>query len=245
MHGDWPRRMNDNRSFMFAHALLLAVVLVGFGRTFYLRGSFVQHALDVPLRVHGTILTCWFALAFAQAFLISTGRRIWHRRVAWLAAAIVPAVVVSAAWINTRLAGGLQSASDPENMFIWGNYMSLMAFVTLVAAGVAARRRADAHRRLLLLASIAIVGPAFARFSFWPIFGFGITGAPLFAIGGMLLMLGFVIAYDLKQSGRVHAATISGLVIIVATLVVGVAMGLSGVGFRLLDGAGRSESRTR
>lgn len=230
-------RKGDNKAFLVAHGVLLAIVIVGFARSFYLRDYFLHNPLDVPLKLHGAALTAWFALVFAQAAVMAAARRNLHRRLAWLAALIVPAVIATSAFINVRLARTLTSAADPENMFIWGNFMSLAAFGGLVIAAVALRRRADAHRRLLLMASIAIVGPAFARFSFWPVFGLGLAGAPAFAIGGLLLLLAAALVFDRVQRGRVHAATWAGVSAIFATLVLGVLIAQAGLGFQLMQAA--------
>jgi hypothetical protein len=227
----------ENRAFLLAHAVLLGVVLVGFARSFYLRDLFMRNALDVPLRLHGVALTGWFGLVCAQGAAMAVGRRDLHRQIAWLAALIVPAVVATSLFINTRLARSLVSARDPENMFVWGNYMSLLAFVGLVTAAIVLRRRPDAHRRLLLMASIAIVGPAFARFSFWPVFGLGVEGAPAFAVGGLLLLLALAFAFDRVRYGRVHPATWAGVGAIVATLVMGIGIGVTGLGYQLLQAA--------
>lgn len=230
-------KAGDTRVFLWAHAVLLAVVLVGFARSFYLRDLFLRNALDLPLQLHGVALTGWFGLVFLQAAVMATGRRHLHRRLAWLAAPILAAVVATSLFINTRLARSLGSARDPENMFVWGNYMSLVAFVGLVAAALMLRRRPDTHRRLMLMASIAIVGPAFARLSFWPVFGLGLAGAPAFAVAGLLLLLALALAVDRVRCGRVHPATWAGVGAILATLVMGVGIGATGIGFALLHAA--------
>lgn len=227
-------KTGDNRVFLMAHTVLLGVVLVGFARSFYLRDLFLRNALDVPLRLHGIALTGWFGLVFLQAAAMTAGRRDLHRRLAWLVALVLPAVVATSLFINTRLARTLTSARDPENMFVWGNYMSLVAFVGLVTAAIMLCRRPDAHRRLLLMASIAIIGPAFARFSFWPVFGLGIEGAPAFAIGGLLLLLALALGFDRIRRGRVHPATWAGVGAIVSTLVMGIGIGVTGLGYQLL-----------
>lgn len=224
-------KTGDNRVFLMAHTVLLGVVLVGFARSFYLRDLFLRNALDVPLRLHGVALTGWFGLVFLQAAAMTAGRRDLHRRLAWLVALVLPAVVATSLFINTRLARTLTSARDPENMFVWGNYMSLVAFFGLVTAAIMLRRRPDAHRRLLLMASIAIIGPAFARFSFWPVFGLGIEGAPAFAIGGLLLLLALALGFDRTRRGRVHPATWAGVGAIVSTLVMGIGIGVTGLGY--------------
>lgn len=231
--------MRENRAFLAAHGALLAVVLVGFSASFYLRSWFPAHPLNLePLGsvrlAHGVLLTAWFVLAFAQSALIVAGRPDWHRRAAWSAAAVVPGVVASGAWVNLRVAARLTSAADPENMFVWSNFVALAAFVLLLVAGIRARRRPDVHRRLVLAASIAIIGPAFARVAFWPWISAGIVGAPAFAFGGMVLALGTLVAYDVARLRRVHRATVSGIATIVVTLAVGIGLGVSGIGYGML-----------
>ena len=227
-------QQRETRAFFWAHVLLLLVVLVGFGRSFYLRGLFIAHPLNLLLQVHGAILTLWFALTVLQARLAVTGQKGSHARFAWLAVPTVAGVVISGAWVNTALALQLTSAEDPENMFIWANYMSLMSFVLLVALAVRARRRLTTHRRLMLFASIAIIGPAFARFSFWPFFGLGLAMAPAFAVAGMLLFVILAMGYDFVTWRRVQASTLGGFAGILLPLIAGTAVALSGLGFALI-----------
>ncbi|WP_394781731.1 hypothetical protein [Undibacterium sp.] len=229
--------VKETRTFLFAHMVLLCIVLLGFGRTFYLRGLFFKQPLPDALQLHGIALTLWFGIVVVQGLLMQTGRRALHARIAWLSIPIVACVVFSGAWVNTRLAMQLTSARDPENMFIWANYMSLVSFVMLVAAAVVYRRRLATHHRLILFASIAIIGPAFARFAFWPVMGLGLAAAPAFAVGGMLLFVIIAIGYDLIKLRRVQAATLAGLAGIFVPLIAGTALAISGMGFALLHGA--------
>jgi uncharacterized membrane protein len=232
-----PAAQRENQVFLWAHTLLLAVVLVGFGRSFFLRPLFAASPLTTPLLLHGTVLTLWFVLTVQQACSARTRRKAWHARAAWLAVPLLIGVVASGFWVNTALALQVTSAEDPENMFIWANYMSLLSFVVLVALAVAKRRQLAAHRRLMLFASIAIIGPAFARFAFWPAFGLGRLGlvlAPAFAVGGMLLLVLIAIGYDIVTLRKPQAATWGGLAGIVLPLVAGTAVALSGAGFALL-----------
>jgi hypothetical protein len=228
-------RYGSNRAFLIAHGVLLAIVLVGFARSFYLRDFFLRGSLDLPLKLHGAALTSWYTLAFAQAGVMTAGRRDLHRWLAWVAAIVVAAVFTSSIYITARLARTLTSAADPENMFVWGNFVNISAFVGLVIAAVALRRRPDAHRRLLLMASILIIGAAIARLSFWPIFSTGIVGAPAFAIGGQLLLLAAALLFDRRQRGSVHRATWVGVATVLGSLVLAVGLGLSGLGFRLMQ----------
>ena len=229
--------MKENRAFLILHAVLLAFVLVGFGRSFYLAPLFGDPAgLDTPLRIHGWVLTAWFAITVAQGWLMLEGQRAWHRSLAWLAGLIAVGVVTTGLWINTRLALMISSPGSALNMFVWGNYFTLVAFALLLAAGIRKRREPDAHRRLLAFASIAIIGPAFARFAFWKLFGAsGAAGGPLFAAPGMLLMMLAVVGYDLAARRKIQAATVAGVTAVMGSLIVGVGAGASGMGFRLMQ----------
>ncbi len=69
-----------------------------------------------------------------------------------------------------------------------------------------AARRCTSNVRLLAFASIAIVGPAFARFASWKVFGAsGAAGGPLFAMPGMLLMMLAVVAYDVMARRKIQS----------------------------------------
>ena len=233
-----PNSMTENRFILRFHVAILVIVLLGFARTFYMRDWIFNRPLNSGLQLHGALLTAWFAVTSFQAYLISSGRRNLHRQIAWIACIIALSVVLSASWINTRLAMTLHSAAEPENILIWGNYLTLVAFTGLFLSAVQRRRNPQAHRRLILFASIVIVGPAFARFAFWPIFNFGIGIAPIFSVGGILVLLAIGAAYDFLSLGKLHSATIAGIASVVLSIAVGVGIGVSGLGFGALNSLG-------
>jgi uncharacterized membrane protein YozB (DUF420 family) len=224
-----------NGFFFVAHCALLAVVLVGFGRTFYLRAFFDIGPLPTQLYVHGAILTLWFSFAVAQAWLIRSKQLQWHRRVGYVAATYAAAVVVSGMVVNSHLAATLISPAEAENIIVWGNYLTLLMFALFVALGVLLRKRAEAHKRLMLLASVAIVGPALGRFPMWPIFAGGLDAARNYAIGGLLLLLTSLIVYDIVTRRRPHPVTWLGALATVVSLAVSVALGVTGIGFTILQ----------
>lgn len=221
--------------FLAAHCALLAIVLVGFGRTFYLRAFFDVGPLPARLYLHGTILTLWFSLAVAQGWLIRSGQRRWHRRVGYTTATYAAAVVVSGLVVNSGWAASLTSAADPANIIVLGNFLTLPLFVLLVGLGVLLRKRAEAHKRLMLLASVSIVSPALGRFPLWPIFAGGLDAARNYAIGGLLLLLASLIAYDIVTRRRPHPATWLGSIAILVSIAVSVALGVTGIGFAILQ----------
>lgn len=56
--------MTRSRYFLGMSALFLAVVLVGFSRSLYLRTYFEFPEITLHLYLHGIALTAWFTLAF-------------------------------------------------------------------------------------------------------------------------------------------------------------------------------------
>ena len=87
------RRRTDRIFFGTMSIVILAIVFVGFMRTFYLASYFGRPALS-PLRaVHGTAFTSWVVLFAVQTTLIAAGRRDLHRKLGY-AGAVLAAIMV-------------------------------------------------------------------------------------------------------------------------------------------------------
>jgi hypothetical protein len=152
----------------------------------------------------------------------------------YFSAGFAALVIVLGVLANLRLIGEIDSAEDGENIVIWGNFFTLAMFAVLVSLAVVYRRRSDIHKRLILLASISIVGPALARLPRWPIFAGGLEAGRNYAIGGLLLMFAALIAYDIVVRRRPHVASVGGMVAIVVGLAGSVFLGVTGIGYAWL-----------
>jgi hypothetical protein len=74
------------------------------------------------------------------------------------------------------------------------------------------RRNPQAHKRLMVLATIGLLPPALAR---WLIFHLGL-GAPV-VLGVTTLFLVPLVVWDLKTRGRLHPATLwAGLFVVLS-----------------------------
>jgi hypothetical protein len=204
------------RFYLGSAALLLLVVLVGFSPTFYLRAAFGARELSWRVLVHGLILTAWF-LAFAlQAALVAGRRTALHRALGWAGAAIGLAVIISGGMATPyRMAelaaqGRLEPLMATAPIIVWSNTASIVAFAILLAAAIVLRRRPETHKRLMLLASISIIQPAFARLFRWPVFGAPGMEAVWLAVAASFVLVGVLIVYDLLSRGSIHPATVAG-----------------------------------
>ena len=143
----------------------LAVALIGFSTTFFLpliRGTSAESPVTY---VHGAILFGWLLFFIAQVSLIRVRSVSVHRRLGWLGAALGVAVIGSGFAVSFNKALGAPGEDAVLSEFV-GNLISFVIFGSLVAAAVVLRRDSASHKRLLLLATIFILGPAWFRFSY-------------------------------------------------------------------------------
>lgn len=222
-------------SFFFAaHWALLIIVLFGFAPTFYLSALFKQQPLPGFLIIHGSVLTFWFVLTVVQASLIRARRVHWHRQAGYAVAGWAVLVVAMGLIADAQMASQINSPQDFDIIVVWGNLFSLILFSAFVTLALIFRKTSESHKRLILLASISIIGPATARFSEWPIFPGGMAARPFYGIGGLLLLYGSLIAYDLIARRRPHPASWIGALATIVSLVAAVFLMISGKGFEIL-----------
>jgi hypothetical protein len=213
---------------------MFAVNLVGFSPTFYLRPFFDVPPIPGYLYVHGAIGTGWFVLVVVQTLLIANRNVALHRRLGWIGVALAATIMVSGMYTSARMvprnaALGLTSAADIElfTTVTAADNASFIYFPALVLLAVYFRRRVDVHKRLMLIASIGILGPAAARIASWH--------PPLSAIAVAVPMYGLLIslfAYDVVTRRRPHIATVLGVLFFIG---VNVGMQLSGIGAALVE----------
>jgi len=202
---------------LFYTGMTVAMVLTafaGFAPTYYLRPYFNTSPLPPLLHLHGIVFTSWLALLFTQTTLVAANRTGVHRRLGIVGGALAVLMIVvgvMTAIIRTKQGMNLGDGSSPL-AFLVIPLGDMAVFSSLVGAGFYFRRRADVHKRLMLLATISILTAAIARLPFefmkaGPVAFFTLTD--LFIVACVL--------YDLISRGRVHRATVwGGLLIIVS-----------------------------
>jgi hypothetical protein len=194
-----------DRRFYLAMALAVGMTtFVGFGPTFYLGPIYDARPLPPLIVLHGVVFTAWIVLLLVQSSLVTLGRLHWHRRlgVAGAALASLMLVVGALAAIASARRGFAPNGLDPLT-FMAVPFGSLALFAGFFGAAVAWRRRPELHKRLVLLATIAILTPAIARFGF-------VHQRPVIALALTNLFVLVAIAYDWRSRGRVAPAYLWG-----------------------------------
>jgi hypothetical protein len=154
------------RSFYSWAALTgVLIAVIGFARSYYLKWLFGTPPLPILLHVHGAIMSSWCLLFGAQTYLVATRRVRQHRRLGILGAALAILVVVVGAYATVEAtAREVRDHVIHQFHFLFGlNLVNLLVFAILVATALALRRRADFHKRLMLLATLTMLAPAIAR----------------------------------------------------------------------------------
>lgn len=213
-----PRRalLPERRFYTGMAIVILAAVLVGFGRSFFLRPLFPDwpSPSEPIFYVHGTAFTAWIILLVVQTSLIARGRTDTHRIVGPFAGALAVLMVVLGtlgALISARRPSGFTGVLVPPLQFLAIPIFDMVLFAPLVALAIAQRRNPQSHKRLMLLATISLVAAAVVR---WP----GVlTLGPLGFFGITDLFLVPLVVWDLRTRGRLHPVTLWGGLLIIAS----------------------------
>jgi hypothetical protein len=184
--------------------LLCAVVIVGFSPTYYGAGMLRAPLPSPILHVHGAVFTVWMLLYLVQSALISARRVKWHRSLGVIAFCLPPVMVVLAVIAALdALHRGVRIGPLDSAVSLAIPLLGIFSFSVVIYASWQTRRRPDAHKRLILLATIALVDAALGRF---PWHAVSMTpGAGAVAGLGFLILL--VIGYDLISLHRIHRST--------------------------------------
>lgn len=154
-----------SRFYPLIGSVLVALIVAGFARTYYLRFLSDLPPLKLLVHVHGLVFTAWLLLFFAQVKLIARHDYRLHQKVG-IAGAVLAAAVV-AIGIVTALAGAPDPRPRPMGFsglqFLIFPLSGIGIFGVCVAAAIALRRRPNLHKRLMLLGMIAVLGPGTAR----------------------------------------------------------------------------------
>jgi hypothetical protein len=210
-----------DRAFYTGMSLAVIVsVFWGFARSYFFRSQYFSTPLALIGKVHGAIFVSWTVLLLVQTVLVSRRRTDLHRRLGVVGGVLAGAMVA---------AGTAIAIAALRYEFAHGNLRALsffaipigdmIVFPTLVVAAFIWRRQPEAHKRLMLLATIDILNAAVAR---WPLAIMAKGPVAFFAVTDLFIVAGVVL--DATSRRRVHPAYVWGGLLIVGLQIVRVAV---------------------
>ena len=204
--GTTRNRNYDNYFFSAMALLILATVFVGFARTYFLAGVLRAPLPSLIIHIHGAVFSSWILLLIAQISLVSAGRVDIHRRLGLAGFGLACLMVILGVLAATNsLARGFSPPGSPfdATTFYAIPLTDMVIFGTLVFFAFRARFNPSAHKRLILIATFALLDAPTGRPPFTVI-----TARPFFDSVFVWAFLLLLVAYDLWSIRKIHRATI-------------------------------------
>jgi hypothetical protein len=169
--GAWTAR-EDRAAFAVWLGVIWVGMIAGFGLDFpnYLGQS---PAAPLILHVHAAVFAVWMLIVTAQVTLVMKDRVRWHMKMGWFAAGWACVMAVVGPWavmswmalnVNKFLHPPLPRPLLPPQ-FLAVNLVDLLGFLVLLGWGLTLRKNPAAHKRLMILATVSLADPGFARIS--------------------------------------------------------------------------------
>lgn len=167
MRNLWAR---DRATPFYSGYGLVGLVVVAFGFGFTYGAPMVQGEFAAPwfVHLHGMASLVWVLMVIGQAALVRTGHTQLHRKAGQtalpLALFIWASGIATAKWAADHDVEAMTTAATSA---LAGTVTGLSIFVMLVGAAIVTRKHSDWHKRLVLLATIHLLWPAFFRLRHW------------------------------------------------------------------------------
>ena len=214
VEGSLPRSRAKTRTRFYVgmSLLIVAIVLAGFGPSFF------NMATGAPrpwfFHLHGAVFLGWLALLVCQAVLGARGKIALHRRVgsfgvAYGALLWIVGLVMTFYSTALHLRAG-EWDMDRAAAFLTIPLGDMVLFGGFFAAAIAYRRKPEIHKRLILLACVAVMFAGAFRLRY-------IVGVPVqIAVWYSPVIAGML--YDRLRLGRVHRVYWIGAAIMAVAL---------------------------
>ena len=207
------RKVRSDDIFFPAMALLiLGVVVLGFAQTYFFAGMLRAKLPNTLVHIHGALFVSWIFFLVLQTLLVAASKVKWHMTLGIGGVILPPLMIIFG--VLTLFDSIRRNGTDvPPELLLVGDLDQLMLFAVLTSWALLARRDAASHKRLMILGTIALLGPAINR---WPI--------PIGPFGSICVLLALpllVVAYDFWSRHRIHRSTGIAYAIIAVGLLFG------------------------
>jgi hypothetical protein len=207
----------DHLFFPSVAAIILASVFLGFAQSYYLQGvlklpewkAFAAPPHPLLVHIHAVIFSSWILLLVAQTSLVAADRVDLHRRLGVAGFGLACLLVLVGLAVTSEFLSRHHGHEEPGLRFPLLQVLDLTLFATLIYFGYRQRFNPDAHKRLMLIATVALLDAAFSR---WPIL---VVGNGLLADLCCYALLALLAVYDMWSIGKVQRATLWGSALLI------------------------------
>jgi hypothetical protein len=160
----WQRDRGSRFYLLFA-LIAAGAALAGFSTTWFIPVATRQFGGPGIAHLHGLLFFGWIGLLLVQALLARRRRLRAHQRIGLVGIPLATAMAATGLGVGMfavrrDLAAG---AGDAAYSQLIGVVAAMLFLLLFVAIAFATRRRPDWHKRMILLATIAVLWPAWFR----------------------------------------------------------------------------------
>jgi len=216
----------EERFFLRAAIAMAITVVAGFSLDLVMgRSTFASPPL---LHAHAITFMGWVFIYLLQNFFVATGRTDLHRRLGWIGAFWIAAMIVLGLAVSVAMVrrGGVPFFFQPLQFLVFDPII-LLTFAGLTYAAIAMRRQTDWHRRLHYCAMSLLLGPAFGRLLPMPLLQ---PWAYECTFAAVMIFPAVGVWSDVRRNGHVHPAWRWGILTLIGSFLLTEAITYSPVG---------------
>ena len=193
-----------------------AVAFIGFAPTYWLPLANRSFSASPVVHFHGLLFFAWSLYFAFQSWLAASGKVAWHRTIGMIGVSLATAMTIFGflVAVNAMKRSAAAGLTDDGIAFAIVPLSGILFFAVVFALAIAAIRKPETHKRLMMLAMIGgILPPALGR---------------LPAVVGLTAALALLLAgpvYDRWSRGSIHRVYAWGIPIVLASIPVRLAIG--------------------
>jgi hypothetical protein len=190
---------------------IAACTFIAFTRTYWAPMADGRLEMHAAFHVHAALFFVWTLYFLSQTIVAAQGRTLLHRELGMLGVALAGAMVFSGV-LATIVNLSLSLGTPRERVILGTSILALTAmiiFTVFMTAAVANIRRPEWHKRLMVLATFALMQAVVARYILM-IPDLTQPHRALISAGITDLMLLAVILADARIKGRIHPVYLAG-----------------------------------
>jgi hypothetical protein len=198
----------------------MAVAFVGFAPTYWLPLAHGTFSAPPVVHVHGILFFTWTVYFVFQTWLAASSQTAYHRSIGMIGVSLATAMTIFGflASVIVMKQSTVAGQSDAAIAFSIVPLSGILFFAVVFVLAIAANRRPEVHKRLMLLADISILDAAVAR---WFPIPPGPVGPPPVTVSippalVAYLLLVVAIVFDWRTRGRPHPVYVYGGLALVA-----------------------------
>ena len=175
--------------------------------------------ISPQLKIHGVVFLLWYLLFTVQAGLVGAKHTALHKKIGYTSIPFALFLIIS----GTLMLLGTMNSYQPDwteqflrsrTSFVWAIFHTLVSFTSFYLLAVLCRKRSQAHKRFMLLASLSMMAASITRFAYLPIIPIDGTA---FTLLTTYALLATPLVIDRIRDKKIHPVLFYGTAIYVVT----------------------------